>query len=511
MAGHVGAPISAVLQLQPAVTSVQITAALAEWLQQTHGAKLETPDHPGLMVDWRATGGEPFACQLLASDSHDQARRTITAICDDAGAVVIVDEAPFAAPSSAPHAAVDLSKPVRLLLGLLLPMANTILGLSRGGVNNLRAVDADTLIAALRKDLAPGLLIAVTANEEDTPTTAQSDILDDLVGLALVGMVPADAGLLTKVGLSAPPRAGSLVSIARTVDGLDTQVIASTSLRTKPDSARRLVVRRQLSAPVPFDLEWRRSSAMARLMASGPQIDLPTALQLLDEESQRANVLSNRVKELETLLDLAYEEQDSALGELDSAQSQVRYLQRAFRELGEVPLVEAEDDDENWLPESCADALAAAREFLPFLAIGATDGSCALLEAHPKHGIWAKKIWNSLRALNDYCRAKAEGRFSGDIAMYRDNTPDGAIPLLAEYAATESKSTSDDARLVAARTFTVPVDVYPAGKAYMEQHVKIDKGGQSAPRIHLYDNSGGATQRIYIGYIGPHLPTAGGF
>jgi hypothetical protein len=134
-----------------------------------------------------------------------------------------------------------------------------------------------------------------------------------------------------------------------------------------------------------------------------------------------------------------------------------------------------------------------------------------LLDAHQKRGIWAKKIWSSLRALNDYCRAKAEGRFSGDIAMYRDNTPYGAIPLLAEYAPTESKSTTDDASLVAARTFVVATDVHPAGKTYMEQHVKIDKGGQSAPRIHLYDDSGGATQRIYIGYVGPHLPTAGGF
>lgn len=508
MAGHVGAPISTVLQLEPTVTAAQVTAALADWLQRTHGVKLESADHDGLMVEWRATGGEPFACQLLASDSHDQARRAITVICDDAGAVAIVDEAPFAT-SDAPHAAVDLSKPVQLLLGLLLPMANTILDLSRVDLNDLRTVDVGTLVAALHKDLAPGLLIAVTAHE-DPPSSAQKNLLDDLVGLAFVGMVPAGAPLLTNVGLSTPPRAGSVVNVARTVDGLDAQVIASTSLRTKPDSARRLVVRRQLSAPVPFDLERRRSLAMARLLGNGSEVDLPTALQLLDDESQRANELSNRVKELQTLLERAYEEQDSALGELDNAQSQVRYLQKAFRELGEVPLVEAEDD-ENWLPESSVDALIAARESLPFLVIGATEDSCVLLDAHPKRGIWAKKIWNSLRALNDYCRAKAEGRFDGDIAMYRDNTPDGAIPLLAEYAPTESKSTTDDAQLVAARTFVIPMDVHPAGKAYMEQHVKIDKGGQSAPRIHLYDNSGGATQRVYIGYIGPHLPTAGGF
>jgi hypothetical protein len=509
MAGHVGAPISAVLQLEPAVTAAQITATLADWLQKTHSVELEPADHEGLMVEWRAKDEDPFACQLVASDSHDRARRTITVTCDDADAVAIVEEAPFASPDAS-HAAVDLSEPVQLLLGLLLPMAKKILDLSRGDVNDLHAVDSDTLITALHKDLSPGLLIAVTTNEEDAPSSAQQDLLDDLVGLAFVGTLPAGAALLTGVGLSTPPRAGSVVSIARTIDGLDAQVIASTSLRTKPDSARRLVVRRQLSAPVPFDLERRRSSAMTRLLSSGSDIDLPTALQLLDDESQRANERSNRVKELETLLERAYEEQDSALGELENTQSQVRYLQKAFKELGEVPLVEAEDD-EDWLPESSVDALVAARESLPFLMIGATEDSCILLDAHQKRGIWAKKIWSSLRALNDYCRAKAEGRFNGDIAMYRDNTPDGAIPLLAEYAPAESKSTTDDASLVAARTFVVATDVHPAGKTYMEQHVKIDKGGQSAPRIHLYDDSGGATQRIYIGYVGPHLPTAGGF
>lgn len=509
MAGHVGAPLSAVLQLQPTVIGAQITAALTDWLHKTHGVELESADHEGLMVEWRATGDGPFACQLVASDSQDQVRRTITVFCDDAGAVAIVEEAPFASPD-APHAAVDLSEPVRLLFGLLLPMSRTILDRSRSDVNDLQAVDSDTLIAALREDLMPGLLIAVTANEGDPPSSTQQALLDDLVGLAFVGVVPAGAAVLTSVGLSTPPRAGNVVSIARTVGGLDAQVIASTSLRTKPDSARRLVVRRQLSVPVPFDLERRRSSAMTRLLSAGLEIDLPAALQLLDEESQRANELSNRVRELEILLEGAYEEQDFALGELDNAHSQVRYLQKAFKELGEVAHVEAEDDDD-WLPESSVEELEAAREFLPFLVIGPTEENCGSLDTHQKRGIWGKKIWSSLRALNDYCRAKTEGRFKGDIAMYRDNTPDGAIPLLAEYAPVESKATTADASLVAVRTFPVAAEVHAGGKVYMEQHVKIDKGGQSAPRIHLYDDSGGTTQRIYIGYVGPHLPTSNGF
>lgn len=508
MAGHVSAPFSAVLQLQPSVTPEHVTSALADWLQKTHGVDLEPADYDGLMVEWRATEDPQFACQLVVSDSEDEARRTVTVVCDEAGAVAIIEETPFTA-ADAPHASMDLSQPIQLLFVLLEPMMLTLPHLARGEVNDLQSVDPAGLVPSLSGDLAPGLLVAVVA-ADGVLTAPQAELLDELAGLAIVGTVRAGAPLLSQLGMSAPPRAGSVVSVSRSTEGLDAQVIASTSLRTKSDSARRLIIRRQLAAPVPFDLERRRSTAMTRLLAAGAEFDMPTALQLLDDESQRANELSNRVKELELLLELAYEEQDSALGELDNAQSQVRYLQKAFKGLGEVPIVETEDDDD-WLPESSVGALVAARESLPFLIIGATDETCGSLDAHQKRGIWAKKIWSSLRALNDYCRAKAESRFSGDIAMYRDNTPDGAIPLLAEYAPTESEPTSNDPGLVAIRTCPVPTTVEPSGKVYMQQHVKVDKGGQSAPRIHLYDDSGGPTQRVYIGYIGPHLPTAGGF
>lgn len=509
MAASVGAPISAVLQLEPTVTAEQITGALTDWLDKTYGVGLESAEHDGLMVEWRHANEAPFVCQLIASDSAVEARRTVTVVCDDGGAVAIIEESPFAT-ADVPHTAVDLSEPVQLLLSLLVPYATPVLDLPRGAVHDLAAVDPAQLLEALSQELAPGLLVAVIAGNDAPVSSSQKELLDDLIGLTLIGTISAGADLLGALGLPTLPRGGSVISVSRTPDGLDAHAVPSTSLRTKTDSARRLIVRRQLAAPVPFDLERRRSLAMARLITGGGDIDLPAAMQLWEEETARATELEKRVKELEALLENAYEEQDAALGQLDSTQSQLRYLQKAYKELGEVAIVEAEDDDE-WFPESSVDALVAARESLPFLVIGAVDDTCGTLDGQQKRTIWAKKIWSSLRALNDYCRAKTEGRFSGDISMYRDNPPEGAIPLLAEYAPTESKSTTDDSTLVAARTFKVPTEVDPSGKSYMQQHVKIDKGGALAPRIHLHDDSGGSTERIYIGYVGPHLPTAGGF
>jgi len=510
MGGHVGVPISMAVELESTVTLAHVTEALANWLQTMHGVALESDEHDDLVVEWRASDdGSTFTCQLVVSDSADQARRTVTVLRDQAGAVATIEEAPLRA-YDAPHSIVDLSKSVGLLLETLLAFTPTYITFKRGKLNHFGAVEPKKLLSALHEELMPGLLVAVTADEEAAPSSAQQTLLDSLNGLAIVGSAPVGTEFLRELGTSAPPRAGSVVSITRTSTGLDAHVVAATSLRSKLESARRLVVRRQLSAPIPFDLERRRSAAMTRLLAGSHEPDLPTALELLEEESQRANKLDNRVKELETQLERAFEEQDAALGELDDALSRVKFLQRAFRDLGEVPIVEVDSDDD-WRPESSVEALIAAQELLPYLLISATDDNCKILDGQQKRSIWAKKIWLALRALNEYCGAKAEGRFNGDIAMYRDNPPDGGIPLLAEYAPMESESTTNSAHLKALRTFTVPATVEPTGKVYMEQHLKIDRGGQSAPRIHLYDDSGGPSQRIHVGYIGPHLPTSSGF
>jgi hypothetical protein len=51
--------------------------------------------------------------------------------------------------------------------------------------------------------------------------------------------------------------------------------------------------------------------------------------------------------------------------------------------------------------------------------------------------------------------------------------------------------------------------VDPAGEVFMEAHVKIDHD-HPAPRIHFYDASDKAPYKIFVGYVGVHLPTPSG-
>ncbi|WP_131588699.1 hypothetical protein [Mycolicibacterium phlei] len=510
MGGLTEAPISAVLELKPSAALSDLETVFSAWLEQSYGLALQPGEHDGMVLEWRQVlDGDSYACQLVASHSHKQVRLTVTALRDEIGAVAVVEKTPFASNAS-PHATVDLSEETRDLIHALAPLTQEVVGYPRYEIHDFKSVDPEPLLAGLQELLAPGLILAVVDEKAAEPSKSQMAVLNALRGFALVGWAHPGSQLIDRLDCAEAARPGSLISIARTSSGLDSHVVASTSLKTKPDSARRLVLRRQLSAPIPFDLERRRSSGMTRLLSSGSEIDLPTALELLDEESQRANTLENRVKDLESQLQRALDEQDAALGELDNALSRIRYLDRAFRELGEIPTVETDFDDD-WHPDTSTEALLAAQELLPFLVIGPTEEHCNTLDSQQKRAVWAKKIWLALRALNDYCRVKADSYFSGDLAMYRVNPPDGSIPLLYEYAAFESESTTSKPHLKAIRTFVVPTAVDASGQIYMQQHVKVDRGGQSAPRIHLYDDSGGATQRIYIGYIGPHLPTASAF
>jgi hypothetical protein len=53
----------------------------------------------------------------------------------------------------------------------------------------------------------------------------------------------------------------------------------------------------------------------------------------------------------------------------------------------------------------------------------------------------------------------------------------------------------------------VPRDIHPDGAIFMDAHFKIARKGLVSPRIYYHDDAS-RTGKIYVGYIGRHLPNA---
>lgn len=136
---------------------------------------------------------------------------------------------------------------------------------------------------------------------------------------------------------------------------------------------------------------------------------------------------------------------------------------------------------------------------------GATDGAKQMDDRY-KAGRYNTTIWQGVRALHDYAAAKNNGSFNGDFFMYL-NSPavTGQKIPTKQYAPRESESVKNNDRWRGMRNFPVPVDVDPSGYAYMDAHLKPSHQDTFAPRVHFYDDTGGATGKIYVGYVGRHL------
>lgn len=93
----------------------------------------------------------------------------------------------------------------------------------------------------------------------------------------------------------------------------------------------------------------------------------------------------------------------------------------------------------------------------------------------------------------------------GDFASYVDGygAEHGLTPSM--VARCESRMVDTTDRFRAARTFRVPTEVDDSGWTYFPTHVRIERGGRVAPRLHFLDDTGGRTGRVHVGYLGPHL------
>ncbi|GAA3159928.1 hypothetical protein GCM10010466_58440 [Planomonospora alba] len=165
--------------------------------------------------------------------------------------------------------------------------------------------------------------------------------------------------------------------------------------------------------------------------------------------------------------------------------------------------------EEVFEPTGLVEVLVRARESLAHVVIGDTDATAARLDLeHPALcRTWAGKAWDALRALDDFAGARAAGEFAGGFYDWcahgvpgRHTIPTGMLAMR------ESRSVTGTPRFSEPRTFPVPPEVDPSGRLLMEAHVKLRPVGYPAPRMYFHDDSGGATGKVWVGYLGDHLP-----
>jgi hypothetical protein len=120
-------------------------------------------------------------------------------------------------------------------------------------------------------------------------------------------------------------------------------------------------------------------------------------------------------------------------------------------------------------------------------------------------GAWCGKTWDGLETLNEYARAKSDGKASESFYQFLKNSPNGYLNnwSLAKYAAKDSESTMKSPAKRKQRELPVPTEVNPSGLVLMESHLSVNKN----LRVHFYDDTAN-TGKIYVGYIGRHLDTS---
>lgn len=118
-----------------------------------------------------------------------------------------------------------------------------------------------------------------------------------------------------------------------------------------------------------------------------------------------------------------------------------------------------------------------------------------------------EKSWQALLALDDYARGKITGDVCGDVDQYLKDPPVGYIAFSANrHARDESETVKNNPKFRRPRLLRVPRTISASGTEFMGAHLKLAQLGLTSPRLHYLDATG-IDGKVYVGYLGPHLPT----
>ena len=260
-----------------------------------------------------------------------------------------------------------------------------------------------------------------------------------------------------------------------------------------------------------FDQESATNAELAAVQAQEQQA------QRLREEVRRLNArITELSEERQELLaesaDLT-EELDTTREVARSARYEVRWLRDRIREEGLFRLAATPPpvDPERRPPTSVAELLERVTDgtALPHLFFTIEDQTVYELADSRKESLWVTRAWEALLALNDYARYQFDNPGSGlGFHSYLRDPPDGyrVIPVK-RLASQESDYVRNRGKLNEKRFFRVPVEVDPTGRVPMYAHIKLDIEYGICPRLYFFPDLGpDTTNRVYVGYLGRHLP-----
>ncbi len=239
---------------------------------------------------------------------------------------------------------------------------------------------------------------------------------------------------------------------------------------------------------------------------------LAMAVEDLEEADRSAELSARTVASLEEQLHAAGEREASnleealrALDDVERVRAEADVLRRRLRQAGrpgDTVIVEQPPG----VPDSFEELWERLTEF-PRIQFTADKATALELDEADRARVWAAKAWRGLRALDSYAHAQADGQ-GVNGGFYQFCTSGKARSEAVgwphkQLAMTESESTTN--RWGAERIFPVPEEVDASKRGEMQAHLKLDGKGNTSPRIHFLDNTRGATGRVIVGYIGPHL------
>jgi hypothetical protein len=250
------------------------------------------------------------------------------------------------------------------------------------------------------------------------------------------------------------------------------------------------------SPPPPLWLEHGRTLFSTTLTAEG--LD-----ELLTDADEEIKGLRGTVVDLERERDDARQDVLELTRQLDDLGRRNRYLRKQLHV--SAPGAHTEAPPTEFEPEFCSEVVERVAEFFSRVEVhpSVMDGAVEL-DGHADES-WARKAWLAFRALDAYAEAKETEEFDGDFKSFCERSAvDTVIPSY-WVARNETKMTMANDRFRKLRVLPTSSEVDSSGRILMEQHIKIEQGGNPAPRIHFHDDTRGPTGKIHIGWFGPHL------